>query len=39
MIALEKVAEDLVMRSEERGEDLRGYILINISLGFQKSAK
>lgn len=39
MIALEKVAEDLVMRSEERGEDIRGYILINISLGFQKIGK
>lgn len=35
MIALEKVADDLVMRSEGRGEDIRGYILINISLGFQ----
>lgn len=39
MIALEKVADDLVMRSEERGEDIRGYILINISLGFQKIGK
>lgn len=35
MIALEKVADDLVVRSEGRGEDIRGYILINISLGFQ----
>lgn len=39
MIALEKVADDLVMRSEARGEDNRGYIIINISLGFQNIGK
>lgn len=39
MIALEKVAADLLMRSEERGEDIRGYIIINISLGFQNIGK
>lgn len=39
MIALEKIANDLVMRSEARGEDIRGHILINISLGFQNIGK
>lgn len=39
MIALEKVADDLLVRSEERGEDIRGYILINISLGFRNIGK
>lgn len=39
MIALEKIADDLVMRSEERGEVIRGYIIINISLGFQNIGK
>lgn len=39
MIALEKIASDLVLRSEVRGEDIRGHILINISLGFQNIGK
>lgn len=38
MVALEKVADDSVMRSEKRGKDIKGYI-INISLGFQNIGK
>lgn len=34
MIALEKIANDLVMR-QERGEDIRGHVVINMSLGFK----
>lgn len=38
MIALEKIADDLVMR-KERGEDIRGHVVINMSLGFKKIGK
>lgn len=37
MIALEKIANDLVMR-QERGEDIRGHV-VNMSLGFKNIGK
>lgn len=35
MIALDKIANDLVMRKGQ-GDDIRGHVVINISLGFKK---